>query len=114
MIRYLHTAAGFPTRTTWLKAIEKGFLTSWPGLTATAVERHFPESEDTQKGYMRKMKLGVCSTKHSQAHIVTPSDNKQSTTHTAKVKDVMVRLMDMQDEMKQTCYRLPENKLSCS
>ena len=76
MVRYLHTEAGFPTKITWLKAIKKDFFTSWPGLTATAVERYFPESEETQKGHTRKMKSGICSTKRGQANTTTPSATK--------------------------------------
>ena len=29
-IRYLHAAAGFPTKATWLKAIRNGKFLSWP------------------------------------------------------------------------------------
>ena len=32
-------------------------------LTAKAVEKHFPESEETQKGHMRSVKAGIRSTK---------------------------------------------------
>ena len=47
IVRFLHAAAGFPTKHTWLKAIKKGFYNSWPGLTERVVEKHFPESEET-------------------------------------------------------------------
>ena len=33
LVRYLHAAAGFPVRDTWLRAIKAGNFTSWPGLT---------------------------------------------------------------------------------
>ena len=49
IVRFLHAATGFPTKRTWLKAIKKGVYSSWPGLTARAVEKYFPESEETQK-----------------------------------------------------------------
>ncbi len=29
ILRYLHTAAGFPTKLTWIKAIQQGFYASW-------------------------------------------------------------------------------------
>ena len=83
---------------------QKGFFTSRPGLTATAVKRHLPESEETQKGHMRKMKSGICSTKHGQANTTTPPATKQPTRQIKKRKDIMVRLVDVQDEMKQTIY----------
>ena len=53
MIRYYHAAAGFPTKRTWLSAIKCGNFVSWPGLTVDAARKHFPESEETQKGHMR-------------------------------------------------------------
>ena len=55
-IRYYHAAYGFPTKATWLRAIKNSHYVSWPGLTANAVNKHFPESEETQKGHMRKQR----------------------------------------------------------
>ena len=33
LVRYMHAAAGFPVKYTWLKAIKKGNFETWPGLT---------------------------------------------------------------------------------
>lgn len=63
IIRYYHAAAGFPTKPTWIKAINAGNYVTWPGLTATAVQKYFPESDEEKKGHGRKMKAGVRSTK---------------------------------------------------
>ncbi len=52
-IKYLHAAAGYPVKDTWVKAINAGNYTTWPGLTAIAVRKHFPESDETQKGHMK-------------------------------------------------------------
>lgn len=54
VIHYLHTAIGFPTKATLIKAIKKGFYATWPMLTVASVNKHFPESEETQKGHMRQ------------------------------------------------------------
>ena len=62
-IRYLHAAAGFPVKETWVKAINNGNYVIWPGLTAEAVNKHFPESVETQKGHMKKQRQNVRSTK---------------------------------------------------
>ena len=62
-IRYLHAAAGFPTKATWLKAIRKGNYLTWPLLTVKNVHKFFPESEETQHGHMRGQRQGVRSTK---------------------------------------------------
>ena len=42
-IRYLHAAAGFPTKPTWLKAILKGNYNTWPLLTVKNFYKHFPD-----------------------------------------------------------------------
>ena len=57
-VRYLHAAAGYPTKDTWIKAIKAGNYISWPGLTATAARKHFPESDETQKGHMKRQRQG--------------------------------------------------------
>ena len=58
-IRYLHGAAGFPTKATWLKAIRNGSYLSWPLFNIKNVKKNFPESEETQKGNMRTQRQGV-------------------------------------------------------
>ena len=62
-IRYLHAAAGFPTKATWLKAIRRGNYNTWPLVNVKNVNKHFPESEETQQGHMRTQRQGVRSTK---------------------------------------------------
>jgi hypothetical protein len=59
LVRYHHAAAGFPTKPTWLKAIKNKQFASWPGLTANAVIKHFPELEKMHKGHGRKKRSGL-------------------------------------------------------
>jgi hypothetical protein len=66
VITYLHAALGFPTKETLLAATRAGFLTSWPGMTVTAINKHFPESIETQKGHMKHQCQGIRSTKVPQ------------------------------------------------
>ncbi len=51
-IRYLHGAANFLTKPSWLKAIRRGNYNSWPLINVKNVAKYFPESEETQKGHM--------------------------------------------------------------
>ncbi len=53
VIRYLHAAAGFPTKDSWLKAIANGHYITWPGVTLNNVQKYFPESIETEKGHMK-------------------------------------------------------------
>jgi hypothetical protein len=62
-IKYLHAAAGFPAKDTWVKAIKSGNYVSWPGLTVNAVNKHFPEAIETQMGHMKKQRQNIRSTK---------------------------------------------------
>jgi hypothetical protein len=62
-IKYLHTAAGFPVEDTQIKAIKTGNYNTWPTITLTIVQRHFPESDEMQKGHMKKQRQGVRSTR---------------------------------------------------
>ena len=58
-IRYLHAAAGFPAKESWVKAINNGNYVTWPGLSAEMVSKHFPESVETQKGHLKKQRQNV-------------------------------------------------------
>ena len=46
-----------------LTAAKHGNLVTFPGLTPENIARHFPESDETQKGHMKQTKQGVRSTK---------------------------------------------------
>lgn len=63
-ICYIHAAAGYPVKATWLKAIRNGNYITWPLVTVATVTKHFPESEETQLGHMRSQRQGVWSTRH--------------------------------------------------
>ena len=74
VIKYYHTAAGYLTKTMWIKAINEGFFATWPLLTTRAVNKCFPESPETQKDHMWQQRQGVQSTQeksnHPETHIV--------------------------------------------
>eukprot|EP00804_Cyclotella_cryptica_P002817 CCRYP_009355-RA/>CCRYP_009355-RA protein AED:0.29 eAED:0.33 QI:0/0/0/1/0.66/0.5/4/0/552 len=81
-IRYLHAAAGFTTKTTWMAAIWRGNYDTWPLVTIANVHKHFPQSEETQQGHMRSQRQGVRSTKTTlQAPANPPSHTAPSLPH---------------------------------
>jgi hypothetical protein len=63
VMRFLHAALGNPTQATLLTAAQHGNLVTFPDLTPQNISRHFPESDETQKGHMKQTKQGVRSTK---------------------------------------------------
>jgi len=60
---YFHAAAGFPTKESFTDAVRTGNYATWPGLTTTLISKHFPDSNETQKGHMKGQRKGVRSTK---------------------------------------------------
>jgi hypothetical protein len=62
-VRYHHLVTGFSVGDTWIKAIKAGNYNTWPTITPSTVQRHFPESNKTQKGHMIKQHQGVRSTR---------------------------------------------------
>ena len=71
LVRYMHTAAGFPVRSTWLKTIKNGNFNSWPGLTYNNAAKYCPQSLETMKGHMVQYSREVISTKRMDKKYIT-------------------------------------------
>jgi hypothetical protein len=84
-IWYLHGVAGFPTKTSWLKAIRKGNNLSWPLINVKNVTKYFPESEETQKGHMHGQRQGVRSTK-----VAEPTKDVPTNIPHQKKNDILI------------------------
>eukprot|EP00804_Cyclotella_cryptica_P006269 CCRYP_010123-RA/>CCRYP_010123-RA protein AED:0.17 eAED:0.14 QI:0/0/0/1/1/1/4/0/941 len=90
-IRYLHAAAVFPTKTTWMAAIRLGNYDTWPLVTIANVHKHFPQSEEMQQAHMRSQRQGVRSTKATlQAPATPPSHTAPSLPH----HDIYIKTYD--------------------
>ena len=100
IIRFYHAAAGYPTKATWIDAVNRGYFASWPGLKADLIRRHFPESEETQKGHMRAARSGIRSTKKKPT--IQEEAEEEESTHPepqSKQRDIFVKILDTQDEL---------------
>ena len=93
-IKFLHAAAGYPVKDTWIAAINSGNYITWPGLTAKLVRRHFPESDETQKGHMKQQRQNVRSTK-----IKIENENQTQLTPEKRMKDVYLKVHNANDTM---------------
>ena len=86
-IRWHHASLGFPTKDTLIKAINAGFLKTWPLLTQHNVAKHFPDSHETTMGHTNQQRQGVRSTKPkpnivaATAAAVTATNTQQTPTH---------------------------------
>ena len=84
-IRYLHSAASFPTKASWLKAIQIGNYLSWPLVNVKHVTKYFPESKETQKRLMHGQRQGVRSTK-----VVKPTKDLPTALPHQKLRDILI------------------------
>ena len=80
LVLYLHHPCFIPVVSTWTKATNTGYFTTWPGLTLALVCKHLPKSIATSKGHLRQDLQNVCSTKTlptsatvSPPHVMTRS-----------------------------------------
>ena len=62
-VRYLHSALGFPNKSTMLEVIQNKWLFSYPSIIASVVNEFFTDSEETRKGHMKQQRQGVRSKK---------------------------------------------------
>jgi hypothetical protein len=107
-VRYLHAAAGFPPKATWLKAIRQGNYSTWPLINVENVAKYFPESEETQMGHMQGQHQGIQSTGPVDAPVATNAANPPNITAlvtdpppTAHIvaHDVLIRIIDLKDTL---------------
>ena len=111
LVRYLHAAAGFPTKPQWITAIKNKQYASWPGLSVDAVRRHFPESDETHKGHGRKTPSGLRSTKPKENESIDSDDDFQFNVPEnaplrpiKKEKSIFIKILDMEDEATQKIW----------
>ncbi len=67
IVRYLHAALEFPTKSTVLKATRNGWLVGWPRLTVESVNAFFFNSNETEQGHMKSQIQGVRSMNKKEA-----------------------------------------------
>ncbi len=77
---------------TWVKAIKNGNYVSWPGLAIDAINKHFPESIETQQGHMKTQRQNVRSTKQKQI-VKETSEDKVLTRAVAK-HNILVKVLN--------------------
>ena len=63
LLAFLHAAAYSPVKSTWMKAINKGFFNTWPGLNQQNVRKYLEKSIASEKGHMDEERAGTRSTK---------------------------------------------------
>jgi len=90
IVTYLHKAAFSPVKSTWMQAIQAGFVTTCTGLTAELADKHLDKSAATVKGHLRKIRKNIRSTKikrKSSTTINTSNDDSLSRASPSKYGD---------------------------
>ena len=93
LIQYLHACCFSPVPSTFTKAIKKGFLKSFPGLTAELVDKYLPISIATAQG-----------------HLVQERQHLQS-TKTTNLKGVLSPINDLCDKMSDLSVKTQQKAL---
>ena len=77
LVQYLRQCAFSPVVHTWTKAIDAGYLATWPGLTSGLVHKHLPKSLATVKGQLKQDRQNIRLTKPSivTAPLVLPNQH---------------------------------------
>jgi hypothetical protein len=75
LINYLHAACSSPVKSTWIKAIKNGNLSSWPGLNEHTVDKHLSKSTSTSKGHFNQQRQNARTTKIKDAQLLDPEND---------------------------------------
>jgi hypothetical protein len=95
-IKWMHAVCGYPVKSTWLKAIKAGNYVGWPMLNECNVQKYYPKTIETAKGYLNQTRKNVRSTKAKRAPLET-CDTSQ--LHGKKVRDVYTKTYRVRETM---------------
>lgn len=79
-IAFYHAALFSPALSTWCKAIDSGFLTTWPQLTSAQVRKHPPQSIPMQQGHLDQQRANLRSTTVTIRDTSVPATRASSST----------------------------------
>ena len=80
LVKYLHAAAGFPVKSTWLAAIQAGNYASCLGLNSANASKYCPVPIETLQGHKKQSRQVVRSTKTTTPPEATAPSQPRPTT----------------------------------
>ncbi len=100
---YYHASAGFSTKESFLDAVRAGNYATWPSLITAMISKHFPDSDEMQKGHMKGQHQGVRSTKQKALeHILAREQpikiepgTETSPTQIKQHDDIFIQIVDL-------------------
>ena len=93
LIRYLHAACFSPPIKTFLEAVRRNHLITWPGLTPKLITKHLTPSIATAKGHLNQERQGLQSTKSPSSFAF----EDMRPEHSARSHEVIYSLVSSQD-----------------
>ena len=85
LINFYHMTFGAPPISSWKKAIQNGWFTTWPGLTASRVTKYCSKKPETIYGHQRLINQHIQSTKPKPATPTNKGKQVRSKTHPVEV-----------------------------
>eukprot|EP00536_Pseudo-nitzschia_multiseries_P003803 jgi/Psemu1/8562/gm1.8562_g len=63
LLNFYHAAVGYPTKATWVSAIDQRSFATWPGLTVQQGNQYLEDLEETTMSHMQLIRQGIQSTR---------------------------------------------------
>ena len=90
LVTYFHACCFSPVKSTFKKAITKGFLKTFPGLTPQLVDKYLPPSVATAKGHLNQERQHLQSTKVTTPKNLHLIDDLCVKTQSLKIGNVVI------------------------
>jgi len=106
---WYHTAAGFPIKETFIKAVRNRNYATWPKLTVMLINKYMPDSDKTAKGHLKGQRQGIRLTKHNAFTALVEQEETrikiegESSPYKplppTKLDDIFIRVVDLTYEI---------------
>ena len=108
LVRYYHQCLCSPPKSTMLKALRKGWLKTFPGLTYELVSKYLPDSSATDKGHLIRTRKGARSTRSMRQAVLDARENVDDMDPTEQIcpalEDQMFCFAMLADQNEDTVY----------
>ena len=116
LILFLYEAIGFPTKTTLIKAVNKGHFATWPGLTVSRINKYIKQDIINDKGHMhmqrqktkkitKKLDEKVDNSEEEALEPVQEPKNNKTNEYFAKIEETGLCGIDQTGKLPYTSKR---------
>ena len=93
LVQFLYHSAFISVVSTWTKAIDDGYFTTWPILTSKLLHKHLPKSLAIARGHLEQSKQNVWSAKivaPPSPPLVPDTSKLQVQSHQVFIKSIQI------------------------